>query len=420
MTLETSTPAGVRRAKRRPVHGKPATGARAAISAATLALGFLACGDDAPQDGGDGSDEPTTVVVTLRVAVPRSTPEDATVFVSGDFGEGGLAAELALERTHPFVHETTIELPIGETFSFRLTRGPEALVERGPGKEEVEPRSLVADRTKTLDLMVANWPDSPSSLSTIGGNLRVLEIPDFLEGRRVWVYLPPGYNDDQDRRYPVLYMLDGQNVFDYRTSFARSEWKVDEAVEAGVQANEVEPLVVVAVDNGGTERVFEYTPYIDANRGGGGGEAHVQAIREVLMPYIDDNYRTLSGPENTGFSGSSLGGLMSLHVAYEHADVFGRIGAVSPSLWFAERAILDRVQAGPKPDVRLWVDMGTDEGDGVTPIENFRELDERLRQQGFVEGEDLRAVVDPGGQHNEASWARRMPDILRFLFPPRS
>jgi predicted alpha/beta superfamily hydrolase len=177
------------------------------------------------------------------------------------------------------------------------------------------------------------------------------------------------------------------------------------------------PLVVVALDNGGAARGDEYTPSYDASRGfGGGADAHFAAIRETLMPWVESHYRVLTGPEHTGFAGSSLGGLMSLYAALEHADRFGRIGAISPSLWWDEGMILDLVDARPKPAVHLWADMGTLEGDGS--LDDLHLLRDKLLAKGFIEGEDLVVYEDEGARHNEASWAQRFPQTLEFLFPP--
>src|SRR5262249_10569905 len=154
----------------------------------------------------------------------------------------------------------------------------------------------------------------------------------FLGGRRFWVYLPPGYHDSS-ARYPVLYMLDGQNVFDRLTSFV-GEWKVDETLERMIPAGEVAPIIVVAIDNGGTARIGEYTPWSDPGDGGGAGAAHLTAIADVLVPHIDATYRTQTGPTHTGIAGSSLGGLMALYATYARPDRFGRNAALSPSIWW--------------------------------------------------------------------------------------
>jgi predicted alpha/beta superfamily hydrolase len=211
-------------------------------------------------------------------------------------------------------------------------------------------------------------------------------------------------------------MFDGQNVFDARTSFS-GEWRVDEALEAGIPAGRVAPIIVVAVDNGGASRVDEYTPWVgtfNGQPGGGGGVEHLRVIAEVLKPWVDQNHRTLPGPESTGLAGSSLGGLMGVSAAYTRPDVFGRVAALSPSVWWSGERLVEFVTQQPKPAVRLWTDMGTAEG-SIAP---FRRLRAALLADGFVEGADLRTVEVAGAGHIEAAWAARMPDVLAYLFPP--
>lgn len=246
------------------------------------------------------------------------------------------------------------------------------------------------------------------------GQIQIQTVPGFLNDRRVWVYLPPGYDTTTDR-YPVLYMFDGQNVFDRGTSFA-GEWRVDETLEALIPAQEVQPLIVVAVDNGGQARIHEYTPWRDEGVGdGGGGEAHLAAFVDVLMPYINANYRTLTDAANTGIAGSSLGGLMTLYATYTYPDVFGKNAAFSPSIWWNARAIVDFAEGQTQPNTRLWMDMGTAESEDA--IEELRAMRDVLVGQGFRIDTDLQVVEAPGARHNESAWALRFDDAMRFLFP---
>jgi predicted alpha/beta superfamily hydrolase len=175
-------------------------------------------------------------------------------------------------------------------------------------------------------------------------------------------------------------------------------------------------MIVVAVDNGGGARIDEYTPWVDTGVGAGGmADAHLDAIRNVLIPYVDATYRTLTGPSNTGISGSSLGGLLTLYATYAHPDVFGRNGALSPSIWWDDREVLTFAAASAKPPSIVWMDIGTGESaSAVTNVEDMRDL---MVGQGFVLGTDLQVYVDPGAGHDEAAWASRFPDVLRFLFP---
>jgi pullulanase len=200
--------------------------------------------------------------------------------------------------------------------------------------------------------------------STITGNVTLAAPSQFLNGRRVWVYLPPGYEEDSKTRYPVLYMLDGQNVFDRATSFA-GEWEVDEACERLISSAEMRPILVVAVANGEAARVHEYTPWPDPalpDGASGGGPAHLGELIGELIPWVNARFRTLTGPANTGLAGSSLGGLMEVYAGYEHPETFGRIAAVSPVIRWREHELLRFVRSRAKPRSLLYMDMGALEG----------------------------------------------------------
>jgi predicted alpha/beta superfamily hydrolase len=259
-------------------------------------------------------------------------------------------------------------------------------------------------------------------IHTLTGN--VSTHPDFRSRilgvtRRIWVYLPPSYDSEPERRYPVLYLQDGQNVFDGATAFlAGHEWEADETAERLIEQGRIEPLIIVAVDNGGERRTDEYTPAPDAKDHGGGADLYGRMLVEELKPWVDETYRTRPGREDTGIGGSSLGALVSLWVGLSHADTFGLIAALSPSVWWDDGYILRFIAALPgKPDTRIWTDIGTEEGG--RSLDDARRLRDALVARGWREGEDLRYVEAEGARHNEAAWAKRLPNVLEFLYPPR-
>jgi predicted alpha/beta superfamily hydrolase len=246
--------------------------------------------------------------------------------------------------------------------------------------------------------------------------------PDFHsrhlpDDRNVIVYLPPGYNDADARRYPVLYLHDGQNVFDRATAFLGQEWEADETAEALIRTGEIEPLIMVGIYNTGLNRIDEYTPTQDGRRHSGGkARQYAAMIIDELKPFIDDNYRTLDGPENTGMAGSSLGGLVTLYIGLRHPEIFGKLAALSPSVWWRQGTILRMIRDNPIPDPRpkIWIDIGTGEGNRHT--RDTRLLCELLVRKGWQPGVDLAYVEDEGASHSETAWAARMPHVLRFLF----
>jgi predicted alpha/beta superfamily hydrolase len=241
-----------------------------------------------------------------------------------------------------------------------------------------------------------------------------------LSARDVTIYLPDVYAAEVERRFPVLYMHDGQNLFEDEEASFGVAWQVDESVERLAAAGIIEPTIVVGIDNTNS-RMTDYTPDVDPDYGGGGGDRYADFLALVLKPIIDNNLRTRCGRRDTAVAGSSLGALISLHVGLRHADAFGRIGAVSPSLWWNRGSTLDTWASydGRLPR-RLWLDMGTAEGGGgstgipglVAGLRAFRGI---LQAQGMTVGDNLGYLEDPGMPHNESAWRNRLDSTLGFL-----
>jgi predicted alpha/beta superfamily hydrolase len=239
--------------------------------------------------------------------------------------------------------------------------------------------------------------------------------------RRLWVYLPPGYDASADR-YPVLYMHDGQNLFDAATSFV-GEWQADESAERLIKSRAIQPLVIVGIDNT-PARMDEYTPTRDVHYGvGGNGERYARFVVEEVKPFIDRTYRTLPDRDHTAVAGSSLGGLISLYCALKYPDTFSRIGIVSPSLQWDEGRLLKEAKAADPALIRrcaYWLDMGTSEGNAeqsARMISYARDLAAAFQTAGLRKDHDFRYVEAHGAAHNEAAWAKRFPGMLEFFFP---
>lgn len=254
--------------------------------------------------------------------------------------------------------------------------------------------------------------------------LSLLKHPRFhsrflTDDRDVTVYLPPGYDDDRSRRYPVLFLHDGQNLFDPAEVYKKGEhWRVGETATALIEAARIPPMIIVGIANTGPRRLHEYTATHDRRRGGGEAELYGRLLVEELKPFIDATYRTRPGPEDTGLGGSSLGGLVTLYLGLKYPDVFTRLAVMSPSVWWDRRAILRNVrEARPKPRLRIWLDIGTREG--RHHVANADLLHAGLIKAGWIEGEDLHYEQVSGGTHSEASWAARFDRVLEWLFAPR-
>lgn len=263
-------------------------------------------------------------------------------------------------------------------------------------------------------------------MHTLSGNFRYHHnfhsqyLPD---DRHVIVYLPPDYDSAPGRHYPVLYLHDGQNVFDSATAFGGSEWRADETAQVLIHEGAIRPLIMVGIYNTGTSRIHEYTPTCGPfGTSDGKGSLYGCMILEELMPFIESRYRVLTGPSNTGMAGSSLGGLVTLYIGLSHPDVFGRLGVLSPSIWWDHGVILQIVQdLAPRlakhPKAKIWLDMGTEEG--ARPrrmVRDARMLRDLLLKRGWELDHNLTYFEDQGAGHNEGAWARRLPMIFRFLF----
>ena len=239
--------------------------------------------------------------------------------------------------------------------------------------------------------------------------------------RDVLVYLPPGYDEEEERRFPVLYLHDGQNLFDPATSFIPGQdWRFHRTAEQLFAARAVEPLIIVGVYNTGASRIDEYTPtQVSHSRVGGKADAYGRLLVEELKPFVDTRYRTLTGAAHTGLGGSSLGGLVSLHLGLRYPEVFSKLAVVSPAAWWDEREIVRRVRAlAAKPPLRIWLDIGTQEGRQA--VRGATLLRDALVSRGWTLDDDLKYFEAEGAQHTEADWALRVEPILRYLFPSTS
>ena len=257
---------------------------------------------------------------------------------------------------------------------------------------------------------------------TLTGTLRIHGAfeSEFLDAKRdVIVYLPPSYNSNLAHRYPVLYLHDGQNLFDSATAFAGNEWGLDELAERLIEAGQIQPLIVVGIYNVGDLRLSEYTHVRDRRGRGGRARAYARMIVEELKPFIDSEYRTLPDCQNTGLGGSSLGGLVTLYLALHHPHIFGKLIVMSPSVWWANRAILREIRKlRQKLNWQIWLDVGTEEGpDADGCVRNVEDLREALLEKGWRLGYDLCFLEDQGAGHDERAWGYRMGMALPFLFP---
>jgi predicted alpha/beta superfamily hydrolase len=271
----------------------------------------------------------------------------------------------------------------------------------------------------------ARGPSSPSRFPhTLTGDIRFVKNfhSRFLaQDRDIVIYLPPGYDKNPSRRYPVLYMQDGQNLFDAATSFFPGlERHFDERAQELIAEQEIRPLIIVGVYSTGLNRVNEYTPTkaAGANKGGE-ADLYGRMLVEEIKPFIDSQYRTLPSKASTGLGGSSLGGLLTVYLGLKYRDTFSKLAVTSPACHWDDEMIVRYVQSLPrKSDQRIWLSVGTGEPDLF--LSGTRSLRRALIAKGWKEGLDLGYAEASGTEHKAGAWTPGVDRLLEFLFPPKA
>jgi predicted alpha/beta superfamily hydrolase len=234
--------------------------------------------------------------------------------------------------------------------------------------------------------------------------------PQLNNSRNLRIYLPASYEENPAKRYPVLYMHDGQNLFDAKTAAFGVEWSIDETVNRLVATGVMDEIIVVGIDNS-PDRIPEYTPCCDPKYGGGKLDAYQGFVVDTVKPYVDKTLRTLPGKETTAIMGSSLGGIASVLIAQHKPDVFSKAGGVSSSFWWNNKDMVAHPPA--RVAVKFYLDAGGKD-DGLAETTLVRDA---MLKQGYRADTDLLFFADPGGSHNEKSWAARVDKPLAWFFP---
>lgn len=358
---------------------------------------------------------------TLRVTrVPANTPAGAVLYVAGSFNNWNPKnAPHALTKNADGSYQ--LILPPGlDNFEYKFTRGSWETVETDAANKAVENRAYTASGGKIVTHDISNWQDlaggAPVKQHTLTPNVTVLAdsflMPQLNRKRRVWVYLPNDYATSH-RRYPVLYLHDGQNVFDEFTGFS-GEWGVDETLRQLQLAGQDAGCIVVAVDHGGANRLDELSPWRNAKYGGGQGDAYLEFMVQTLKPYIDAQYRTLKSRQHTGIAGSSMGGLISLYAGLKYPQVFSKVGVFSPAFWFAQDSLFRYMQqARLRQLMRFYFVAGMQEGETMVPL--MAAMRDSLKNSGVKASNiSYRAVAD--GKHAEWFWRREFPAAYQWLY----
>lgn len=353
-------------------------------------------------------------------SIPGNTPANSTLFIAGNFNSWNPQNKSFQLQKNDKGYFIDLSLDPG-SYEYKITRGGWDKVESSKDGKDIGNRVLKVDDDGTIELTVEGWKDlfassSQSRKSTANKNVNIIDtaffIPQLNRTRRVWIYLPPSYNSS-NKRYPVLYMHDGQNVFDDATSFS-GEWGVDEAMDTlGLKTKE---CIVVGIDNGGDKRLNEYCPYNFNLRGTnnktnvGEGGRYVDFLVKTLKPFVDKRWRTLKDAKNTFTAGSSMGGLISMYAVLKYPKVFGGAGVFSPAFWVGPKIFDDIKAKGKKVNAKIYFYAGDEEGESMVPM-TIRAFNEMHR----VSKSKMCEVIRAGGKHNEQRWRVEFPLFYQWL-----
>lgn len=320
-----------------------------------------------------------------------------------------------------------LKLEVGKSIEFKITRGTWETVEKDADGEEIANRTATVQKGKGIVVGVESWADEGArpGRSSVVGSLELRRIASIDPPRLVRVWLPAGYQEST-LSYPVLYMLDGQNVFDRATSAIGEEWGVDETLTQLIESKTVPPMIVVAIDNS-SKRMDEYTWIADGDsikKRGGKAEPFAKWITETLKPQMDREYRTQPKRDSTWIAGSSLGGLFALYAAVQHNETFGGAVAMSPSLSWGNEGMNSWVELSENrftKSTRVWVDFGGKEGTNESGARENVERFERFQKtfSTLVQQPNSRLSVGgrlfPDAKHNEPAWRARFAEAILFV-----
>jgi len=360
---------------------------------------------------------------TLRIEITTAPPAHSgePVYIAGNFNQwkpGDNKFLLTKESDKIFLE---IKALSPGPYQFKFTRGNWEKVEStekgvGIGNREI---NLTADTT--ISCSIAGWADDfvVPQKNTASSNVHIMDtaffIPQLNRTRRIWIYLPQGYSKTK-KHYPVMYLQDGQNLFDERTTAFGSEWGVDECLDSLI-AKGKPACIVVGIDHGGDKRMNEYSPYEFSLKDLGGsntfspeGNEYLVFLTQTLKPFIDKKYRTLSSKENTIIAGSSMGGLISYYAAIKYPGIFGKAGVFSPSFWIAPQVKDLTDSVSKKIDSKFFFYIG--ELEGETNVDNMNEIAQKL---GANSNAMIYSVIDTEGKHNETAWRKWFAEFYAWM-----
>ena len=357
--------------------------------------------------------------VTLKItALPSNTPANATIYLAGSVNTWNAADSNYIMQSDG-LGNWEIVLPQGTgTVEYKFTRGSWATVEGNATGGFLPNRSFsYTSAPQTINLTIQSWEDLGSGgTSTAASNVQILSnsfgIPQLSTTRRIWLYLPPDYATSA-KNYPVLYMQDGQNLFDNETAFS-GEWQVDETLNSLFNQGDY-GAIVVGIDNGGGDRLNEYSPWVNPQYGGGDGDDYAAFMANTLKPYIDANFRTRPEPEMNALVGSSMGGLIATYGACEFPFAFRKVGSISPAYWFSLNNLNSYINTSVNnlQNHRIYFVAGTNESS--TMVANINTVRNNMISKG-LSASNAFTKFDSFGTHTEGYWRGEFGALYQWLF----
>jgi metallo-beta-lactamase class B len=354
--------------------------------------------------------------VRIIVSTVATKPNDA-IYVAGNFNSWNPAD--VNTKLKPFGGGRLVIVfndVAPSSYEYKFTRGDWNKVETNAQGGDIENRTLTVTGDASFEVSIAGWkddfPDKPIP-NTASANVHLMDsaffIPQLNRHRRIWIYLPASYQQQKNKSYAVLYMNDGQNLFNKQTAGLGMEWGVDECLDT-LAAQLHKECIIVGIDNGGDKRMNEYNPYDNDKYGKGEGKQYIDFIANTLKPFIDKNYRTIKDANHTFIAGSSMGGLISMYALVEYPDVFGGAGVFSPSFWIAPQLYNDVTNAKWQKNLQVYFYAGEKESN--TMVRDMQKMYNIIKQKNCCRADD---ITFPLGQHNEKYWRDEFDDFYRWL-----
>lgn len=355
--------------------------------------------------------------ITLKItALPADTPPNATIYVAGNFNNWN-PSSTPMKNDGSGNYIFTVP-ETGGGLEYKFTRGSWNTAEGNAAGSSLSNRTATfTGSPQTLNLTIQSWEEQTAKKqSTAAANVHVLSesfpIPQLNKTRKIWIYLPPDY-EKSTKKYPVIYMQDGQNLFDDATSFS-GEWQVDETLNRLFSEGDY-GAIVIGIDNGGDDRIDEYTPWNNAKYGGGEGDLYMQFVAETLKPFVDAHYRTKAGKKFNALMGSSLGALISSYGGVKYSQTFSKIGSFSPAYWIVDKQFNDYIATSMADlsHTRIYFVAGS--GESKTIVSEIERVKNNLQKKG-LRGKNTVVKIDAYGKHNENYWKGEFGAAYQWLF----